>query len=290
MRSVLREPLVHFLALGALLFIFFRWREGSGPGSSRIAVTPGLVEHLAAGFARNWQRPPTTAELEGLIGDYVREEVATREAVGMGLDRDDTIIRQRLRQKLEFLAEDTAGASPPTHAELEAWLGKHPQSFRAEPQLAFRQVYVSPERRGASARADAGTLLARLRARGPDATIDRLGDASMLPADQPLEPLRGVSRTFGEDFAQELMKVEPARWTGPVESPYGLHLVLVRQRIAAAQPELSEILPAVEREVLAERRKAALDALYERLLRKYTVTIEKPAPKRSASAGSGGPR
>jgi len=292
LKRLLREPLVHFLLLGGLLFLFFQWRGSGGPTSSRIVITPGLVEHLASGFGRTWQRPPTDAELKGLIDDYVKEEIATREAVGMGLDRDDTIIRRRLRQKLEFLVEDAASSSPPTDAELEAWLQKHPQSFRAEPQLAFRQVYVSPERRGASAGEDAEKLLARLRAKGKDATTDGLGDASMLPSEQPLVPLREVVRSFGDDFAQELMKIEPGQWAGPVESPYGLHLVLVQERVAGAAPELAEVRPVVEREVLAERRKRDLDTLYERLLEKYTVTIEKPkAPlPQAAAAGAGGAR
>ena len=175
MKALLREPLVHFLLLGGLLFLFFEWRGSGGPTSSRIVITPGLVEHLASGFGRTWQRPPTDAELKGLIDDYVKEEIATREAVGMGLDRDDTIIRRRLRQKLEFLVEDAASSAPPTDAELEAWLEKHPQSFRAEPQLAFRQVYVSPERRGASAGQDAVKLLAQLRAKGQDVRTDGPG-------------------------------------------------------------------------------------------------------------------
>ena len=292
LKRLLREPLVHFLLLGGLLFLYFEWRGSGGPTSSRIVITPGLVEHLASGFGRTWQRPPTDAELKGLIDDYVKEEIATREAVGMGLDRDDTIIRRRLRQKLEFLVEDASSSSPPTDAELEAWLQKHPQSFRAEPQLAFRQVYVSPERRGASAGKDAEKLLARLRARGKDAATDGLGDASMLPSEQPLVPLREVARSFGDDFAQELMKIEPGRWTGPVESPYGLHLVLVQERVAGAAPELAEVRPVVEREVLAERRKRDLDTLYERLLVKYTVTIEKPKPPspQAAAAGAGGAR
>ncbi len=290
MKALLREPLVHFLLLGGLLFLFFEWRGSGGPTSSRIVITPGLVEHLASGFGRTWQRPPTDAELKGLIDDYVKEEIATREAVGMGLDRDDTIIRRRLRQKLEFLAEDAASAAPATDAELRAWLDKHPESFRAEPRLAFRQVYVSPERRGASAGRDAEKLLARLRAKGRDATTDGLGDPSMLPAELALGPLRDVSRSFGEAFAEELMKLEPGQWTGPVESPYGLHLVLVQERVAGAAPELADIRPMVEREVLAERRRRDLDALYERFLQKYTVTIEMPKEeeKQAAAAPAGG--
>lgn len=288
MKSLLREPLLHFLLLGGLLFLFFEWRGSGGPNSSRIVITPGLVEHLSSGFGRTWQRPPTDAELKGLVDDYVKEEIATREAVAMGLDRDDTIIRRRLRQKLEFLVEDAASSAPPTDAELEAWLEKHPQSFRAEPQLAFRQVYVSPERRGAAAGKDAEKLLARLRTRGKDAATDGLGDASMLPAGMALSSLREVSRAFGEDFAQELMKIEPGQWAGPVESPYGLHLVFVQEGLVGAPPKLAEIRPMVEREVLAERRKRDLDTLYERLLAKYTVTIEKPKAKPTRAAAAGG--
>jgi hypothetical protein len=276
-RSILREPLVHFLLLGALLFAWFQWQGGSGgPGSNRIVITRGLVDHLALGFAKTWQRPPSEPELKGLIDDYVMEEIATREAIGMGLDRDDTIIRRRLRQKLEFLLVEEAGSAPPTEAELQAWLDQHADAFRIEPKVAFRQVYLSPDRHGKALRADAETLLARLRAPGGENAALRAGDATMLPAEQPLEPLREVSRTFGEDFAQDLLKVEPGQWAGPIESPFGLHLVLVTERVAGAAPALSEIRPLVEREVLAERRKADLRSLYDRLLAKYTVEIEKP--------------
>ena len=220
MKALLREPLVHFLLLGGLLFLFFEWRGSGGPTSSRIVITPGLVEHLASGFGRTWQRPPTDAELKGLIDDYVKEEIATREAVGMGLDRDDTIIRRRLRQKLEFLAEDASSAAPATDAELRAWLDKHPESFRAEPQLAFRQVYVSPERRGASAGRDAETLLARLRAKGKDATTDGLGDPSMLPAELPLGPLREVE----PDLRRGLRRGADEARAGAVDGPGGVAL------------------------------------------------------------------
>jgi parvulin-like peptidyl-prolyl isomerase len=294
-RRFFREPLVHFLLLGGLLFLYFEWRGGAGgPGGSRIAITPGLVQHLAAGFSRTWQRPPTDAELKGLVDEYVKEEIATREAVGMGLDRDDTIIRRRLRQKLEFLAEDAAVASPPSDTELQAWLDAHPESFQAEPQLAFRQVYLSPERRGAKAAADAAALLARLQQAGPDAATDHLGDPSMLPAEEALIPLRDVERSFGADFAQALLAIQPGRWSGPVESPYGLHLVVVREHVAPVAPTLAEIRPMVEREVLSERRLKVLDTLYETLLQQYTVTIEMPSPATSpapaAAAGGSGSR
>jgi hypothetical protein len=277
-KRILHEPLVLFLLLGGLLFLVFQWQGGSGgPGSNRIVITRGLIDHLASGFAATWQRPPSETELKGLIDDYVKEEIAAREAIAMGLDRDDTIIRRRLRQKLEFLMVDESGLTPATDAELSAWLDRHSDSFRVDPRVAFRQVYVRPDRHGTAARADADKLLAKLRAAGPDAAIEQMGDASMLPAEQPLETARDVARTFGEEFTRDLLAAPPGQWTGPIESPYGLHLVLVRERVAGEKPSLAEVRPAIEREVQAERRSAQMQALYDRLLAKYAITIDKPA-------------
>jgi PPIC-type PPIASE domain len=289
LKRLIREPLVHFLLLGALLFLGSAWQgEGAAAGSKRIVVTPGVVDHLAAGFSRTWRRAPDEAELKGLIDEHVKEEIATREAMAMGLDRDDIVIKRRLRQKLEFLLLDAAAAAPPTDAELKAWLVRHPEAFRIEPQVAFRQVYLRPARRGESAQADATKLLATLRAAGPDARIDGLGDASMLPAEAPMEPLREAARHFGQDFADALMTLAPGQWSGPVESSFGLHIVLVRERTNGAAADLATVRPLIEREIQSERRKAELHALYERLLAKYSVSIETPA--KSAQPATGDPR
>jgi PPIC-type PPIASE domain len=278
LKRLLREPLVHFLLLGALLFLWSAWQGGgSGAGSNRIVVTPGVVDYLAAGFHRTWKRAPSEFELKGLIDEHVKEEIAAREAMAMGLERDDIVIKRRLRQKLEFLLVDDAAATPPTDAELKAWLDKHPESFRVEPALAFRQVLLRPESRGASMTADATKLLAKLHAAGPEVATQDLGDASMLPAESPLQPLREVANSFGQDFADALMKLSPGQWSGPVASSFGLHLVMVRERTDGAAADLATVRPLVEREVLAERRKAELQALYERLLAKYSVSIDMPA-------------
>lgn len=279
-RAILREPLLHFLVLGGLLFLWYQWSGGrSGPGSNRIVLTGGRVASLAAGFEKTWQRPPTDAELKGLVDDYVREEIAAREAAAAGLDQDDTIIRRRLRQKLEFLAEEAIDSSPPGEAELQAWLDGHADAYRIEPQVAFRQVYVSRDRRGRSAEADARALLPKLEAAGPDGSIEGLGDSLMLPAEVGLEPQREVTRTFGQEFADAVLALPPGRWSGPIESGYGLHLVLVRERIEGTRPELASVRPEVERDFLADRRKQQLGTMYERLLEKYTVVIERPEEK-----------
>lgn len=285
MKKLLREPLVHFLLLGGLLFLWFQWKGGaSGPGTTRIVVTPGQVRNLASGFTRTWSRPPSEEELKGLIDEYVREEIATREAMALGLDRDDTVIRQRLRQKLEFLSGDAASGSLPSDAEIEAWVKAHPDAFGGETRISFRQVFLRADRRE-DARADAGRLLARLRAAGPETPGAELGDATMLPREMPLSELREVAATFGDGFARALAEAPEGEWTGPLASSYGLHLVLVRERVAPEAPSLAAVRPLVTREILAERRKRELERLYDELLAKYSVTVEMPGPGPGPPAG-----
>jgi hypothetical protein len=286
-----REPLLHFLALGALLFLLFNWRGAGCGGSNRIVITPGQIDSMVATFTRTWQRPPTEQELKGLVDDHVREEIATREAMALGLDRDDTVIRRRLRQKLEFVAEDSIDTRPPTEAQLQAWLDAHPDQFRIEPQVAFRQVYVSPDRRGAAADADARNILAHLSLAGPSVALDAIGDPLMLPNEVPLGSRTDIARQFGEEFADAVLKIAPGSWAGPVRSGYGLHIVYVGQRREGRSPALAEVRPVVEREFLSDRRKRELDAMYERWLTRYRVIVEPrvPAPNTAEPAATAAP-
>ncbi len=201
----------------------------------------------------------------------------------MGLDRDDTIVRRRMRQKLEFVTEDAAALAP-SDAELQAYLRQHPDAFRTEPRLSFRQVYLSPERRGDAAEADARTLLARLGDAGAEASVK--GDALMVPDALSDAPRGEVARLFGEDFATRLVEIEPGSWTGPVQSGYGWHLVFVRERTPGRIPELAEVRDAVEREWVAARRKEVVEATYQKLRERYTVVIERPAAGGDAVAAA----
>lgn len=292
LRKLLREPLLHFLLLGGALFLWYELRGGGGgPGSTRIVLGSGQIEHLVAGFHRTWQRPPTDDELKALLDDWVREEIASREAMAMGLDRDDTVIRRRLRQKLEFLLEDAASAVPPSEADLEAWLESHADAYVVPPQLALRQVFVSVERRGApaNAEAEAGRLLAELARREPGSPIDDLGDASMLPQELELTPLDLVARAYGDEFATAAAKAETGRWVGPLPSTFGLHLVFVRERRDARRPELAEVRSEVERDAVNAARKSQLAGLYDALLAKYTVVIEAAPTGPSSPADSANP-
>ena len=277
----LREPLLHFFLVGAVLFWIASRFAGAGDlRPDRIVLTGGDLEQLAQGFARTWQRPPSAQELAGLVEERVREEVFYREALAMGLDRDDTIVRRRLRQKLEFLSEDLALAEP-SEAELAAFLAAHPERFRVEPRLGFRQVYLSRDRRGDRLEADARRALEALRARDGRADAERLGDPLPLPAEADSLAAGEVARLFGEPFAARLLELEPGRWEGPVESAYGLHLVFVRERSEGRVPELAEVRDAVAREWLAERRSAAREEFYRGLRARYEVEV--PEPGASAS-------
>jgi len=280
MKRFLREPLVHFLAIGAALFLFFAWRGGSGSSSGRIVVTRARLESLAAGFARTWQRPPTAVELKGLVDGYVREEIAVREAMATGLDRDDTIIRRRLKQKVDFLAEDRIDSAPPTDADLAAWLSAHPDLYRAEERVSFRQVCLTPEKRGgpAAAEAEAKRLAAALEKKGSGA--EAAGDSLLLPPDMPLAPKGEIARAFGSEFADAVVKIEPGHWTAPVPSGFGVHAVLVLERTAGRAPALADVRTAVERDYTADRRTREIDALYARLLAKSTVVIETAPEKK----------
>jgi hypothetical protein len=283
-KAILREPLLHFLALGALLFVLFDVVGGERGGTHRIVVGAGQIAQLEAGFVKARQRAPTEAELKGLIDEWLREEIATREAMALGLDRDDTVIRRRLRQKFEFMAEDVLDAAPPTDAELQAFLDTYPDNFRREPRLSFRQVMLDPQRRGAALADDARELLARLQAAPADADLGALGDSRMLPEGLDGAPLREVARLFGDEFAGALLKAEPGRWSGPVRSGYGVHLVWIAARDDGGLPALADVRPLVERDFMADRRQRALDARYAQLLQRYRVVVEPRAGPPDAGA------
>jgi hypothetical protein len=275
--KLLREPLVHFLLLGGVLFgVFALVGDRGSERASHIVVTPGHLEHLMVSFTRTWQRPPTAQELAGLIDDYIREEVLYREAVAMGLDRDDTIVRRRLRQKLEFVAEDVAAQAEPSEDDLRAYLQAHPEAFAIEPCFTFRQVYLDPLRRGAHLARDIDRLRAELRHLDNTADLAELGDGVLLAHRFDNVSATEVRTIFGDTFAAGLTALTPGQWQGPVPSGYGVHLVYVSDRTAGRIPELAEVREAVRRAWANSRRLDANETLYRTLLRRYTVTIERP--------------
>jgi parvulin-like peptidyl-prolyl cis-trans isomerase-like protein len=272
----LREPLVHFLLLGALIFGAFKFISSEIIEPGKILISQGRIESLEIAFSRTWRRPPTASELEELVRDYIREEVFAREAVAVGLDKDDTIIRRRLRQKLEFVSEDVTALAEPTDEQLRAYLKEHPEAFRGDRWFTFRQVYLDPQRRGANLGRDAAQLLAQLRRAGSNADIAALGDSLMLENEFKALPASEAVKQFGEKFVANLGEIRAGQWQGPIESGFGVHLVFMSERTDGSLPALEDVRPAVRREWANARRVDANEKFYQTILHRYVVTIERP--------------
>jgi hypothetical protein len=279
LKLLAREPLVHFLLLGAALFLLDAWlRPLASPATrSEIVVGEARVRNLARNFARTWQRPPTREELDGLVESYVREEVMVREALALGLDRDDSIIRRRLQQKVEFVSEEAAALAIPTDDELRAYLAAHADTFRTEPRASFTQVYLDPGKHAGALDADAKRLLDVLNRPGGAADFASLGDRLAL-LDQRYEeiPQAEIARLFGTKFAEALVGQPVGQWVGPITSGYGAHLVRLDARLPGAMPSLNEVRPLVEREWSNQKRQELGKAFYEQLRSKYTIKVQMP--------------
>jgi hypothetical protein len=280
MKRIIREPLVHFLVLGAGLFLAYSLfsKNGSRAEPGKIVVTQGQIEHLVDGFTRAWQRPPAPEELAGLVRDQVREEVYCREAMAMGLDQDDTVIRHRLRQKLEFVSDDIAAMAEPTEADLNAYFQAHPDTFRVPPQITFRQVYLDPEKHGATLSRDAAQLLTQLIQAGSQADLLTFGDSFLLASQFTNVSAGEITAQFGEKFAATLSALPPGQWQGPVRSGYGVHLVLITARTEARLTALADVHVAVRQAWVNAQRLEANENFYQALLKRYTVTIEGAQP------------
>lgn len=286
LKRTLREPLLHFFVLGTLVFLYYGWRSDDVDDAGSIVVSRGQQTNLIGTFERTWGRPPTQDEFLALVDDYLREELAYREAAVRELDRNDTVIRRRLRQKLELLSEDLVALAPPTRAELEASYAADPERFRPDTRYSFEQIDFSADRRGDGAEADARTLLEALRA-GTVRPDDAPGDSRVLPPRLSAVGEREIASTFGESFAVELAALAPGGWDGPVRSAFGWHLVNITGKVPGEIPPLAEIADRVQAELLVERRRAALDLLYAGLAERYSIRIEPLEAPAAAGPGDG---
>lgn len=277
MKRLLKEPLLHFLLLGTVMFtVYSRVSKHNSNEPGKIIISQGQIASMVVGFTGTWQRPPTTEELEGLIQDRVREEVYCREALALGLDKDDMVIRRRLRQKMEFLTDDVAAQGEPTEDELNAYLNAHPESFRVQRLFTFSQVYLNPEIHGEHLTRDAAQLFAQLNLAGVNSDVSALGDSFLLDQQFDALPAVEVTKLFGEEFAAKLGELALGQWQGPVNSGYGVHLVFISRRTEGRLPALAEVRDAVRREWANARRLEANETLYKAMLTRYVVTIEPP--------------
>ena len=269
-----RDPLLHFLVIGAVLFGVFHFvGDGDESAPDEIIVSAGQIASMEAIFSRTWQRPPTNEEIQALVNEYVRDEVLYRAGVAMGLDRDDSVIRRRIRQKLEFVADLSADAEP-TDAELKAFVADHPTWFRAEPRVSFSHVYFQVSAGGPNTE-EIERLRNALNAGTADAS--EIGDPIMMGSDFRELTRLAVAQTFGESFAASIDRARPGDWIGPVTSVYGKHLVRVSGRVDARELPFEEVREAARREWLHGRKVAANEALYEKLKSRHVIRVEDAA-------------
>jgi len=273
---LLREPLFQFLALGATLFALYGLvgkRNAEAP--EKIVVSASRIANLADGFARTWRRPPSEQELQDLIKDYIRDEVFYREGRAAGLDRDDAVIRRRVRQKMEFLAEDIAAADP-SDDQLAAYLASNPERFRTEDRLTFQHVFLSASRRGSALDGDVKQIAATLVSANGTADAAAIGDPFLLGETFRQMQHSDVARTFGEGFAKRLSVADIGRWQGPVVSSFGAHFIFVDERTEGSLPSLETVREVVQREWLHARRIEADARLYRALRDRYRIVVETP--------------
>jgi hypothetical protein len=282
----LREPLLHFLLLGIMLFAVYAYmhRGRGGVESSRqIVLNLDELRQMDMYFESQWHRPPTPIEFQALVEDKVREEVLYREALAMGLDKDDTIVKRRMAQKMQFLAEDVAAAHEPSTTELKAWFDKNKDKFALPGRYSFRHLYFSPDKRGTNAQEDASKVLAKIASQPEDSKLaSSLADPFMFQNYYGDRTPEAIAKEFGPQFAMTLEKLKPGSWQGPVESGYGWHLVFVDTVIPGRIPAFEEVEPDVKTAWLGEQKARAWKKSYDAMRAKYIVLLPAPPAKESA--------
>lgn len=284
----LREPLLHFLLIGAVLFAVYHSMQparDTSPSSTEIRLSPDELAQLILLFQSQWKRDPTPGEFNRLVENKVQSEVLYREGLALGLDKNDEIVKRRMAQKMQFLAEDVATAREPTAEELKNWFGKNADKFAMPPRLSFRHLYYSPDRRGKGAHDDAAKSLIQLAGQPQDLKVaEGIADPFMFQEYYRDRAPDYLGKEFGPQFAQAIAKLAPGSWQGPIESGFGWHLVFVDTVIPGRVPEIEEIEADVETAWLTEQKAMAWGKAYQEMRAKYTVLLPGPRPDTDAAS------
>jgi hypothetical protein len=274
LRGLWREPFLHFILIGLAVFALFALLDDPAPEEApqQIVITPERVQQLAQGFEAVWRRPPSAAELEGLVEDHIREEIYVREALALGLDRDDTVIRRRLRQKMEFLTTSGAEALTPSEEVLRAYYEENLERFLPAPKVSFRQIFL-----GETASTEVVTAARDLLDQGADPAS--LGQRTLLPFEVPPSPPPAVDGAFGAGFFDRVAALKPGTWSGPLVSGFGYHLVKLREAETARPPPFEAVRERVLRDWRSEQEEALAEAQYQKFRASYEVIRQDMRPE-----------
>jgi parvulin-like peptidyl-prolyl isomerase len=290
----LKEPLLHFLVIGAALFGAYAWlnRDGNNASAPELRLAESDVRWLKETFAQERQREPTEAELRGLVRDFVKEELFARQARVLGLDKDDIVVRRRLAQKMTFLLQDNSRRAEPSDDDLhrlyeaqrsEVAGGKAgsnqaqtspaqaaPQTLFTRPRISFTHIFFSRDQR-ADAAADARQALRQLSSSDATAPTGALGDPVSIKAEFPNADERAVANQFGAKFAAKVFALEPGAWQGPIESSQGLHLVRISERMPAQLRPFDEIRGVLVEMWHAQSQRENEERYFVEVLQKYRL-------------------
>jgi peptidyl-prolyl cis-trans isomerase C len=274
--KILKEPLFHFLLLGAVIFmVYFILNPAEDNAGNQIKINQNDVDRFVQIFQKQWQRKPNKQELEGLVRAHLKEEILYREALALGLEKDDTIIRRRLAQKMEFLITDITVPEEVDDKDLLAFYEKNSARYTRAAKLSFRHIYFNPDIRGERMMDEANATLHTLQSTNAGLNVpDTYGDRYMLPLQYELTSEQEVARAFGRDFTEQLLKTESGRWQGPIRSGYGVHLVYIQQYDAASIYPFNEVRQRVKNDYLFELRQQRNEEVLEKLKLRYEITIE----------------
>ncbi len=290
LRRWLGEPLVQFLLIGAVLFLGYQALHpsaGAGASSTRIELTQDDLRQISMAWLAQGRPAPTPEQMRSLVDMRVREEILYREALALGLDKGDTIVKRRLAQKMEFLFEDVSALREPTREELKAWFEKNSGRFALPPRASFRHLYFSPDRRGARAREDAARALDKLRGKPASAQEEAaLADPFMFQDYYGDRSLEEMAKLFGPRFAQALLQQQPGSWQGPIESGYGWHLVWVDSLTPSRVPAFEEVETEAKTEWIADQRAETRRRAYEAMRARYEIVLAAPVKQDAFAAGA----
>ena len=285
--KLLREPLLHFMLIGAAIYLLYgAFAEPVAEADDKtIIVSAGEIQWMRSSWQQRWNRPPTPEEFDGLIQQYIRETVLYREALTMGLNQHDMVIRRRLAQKLEYLAKDLVALTSPTEEELLAYFAEHQDRYQQPDLYTFTQVFIDPDKRGDATLTDAEEIKATLIAQGGAIEdVGALGDKIMLQNYYPEKDPSEIQKNFGTGFAESLMALTIGQWHGPVLSGYGVHLVYVSHIRESPKPVFAELRERVTEDWKIDRGEELNEVFYENLRGQYTVVIESPGEDEPAQS------
>jgi len=271
-----RQPLIHFFVLGLAVFglhaVLERKPAATDDDPYLVEVSSAEIEWMHTIFNKQMGRRPTVQDLRGQVNQLIREQILSREAVAMGLDEGDIVVRRRLAQKMEFLFKDLSAMTEPTEDDLRNYYTENRPKYGIPPQITFTQVYFSIDSRGADGAKQAAQALTK---EGHDPSqAPTFGDASILSPGCARCDVKEIRDRFGADFAEAVGNLEPGAWYGPIGSAYGYHSVYIQERQEAKLPNFRDIIDRVRNDWTFANQEENSRKVYEEIRSRYRVLVE----------------